>query len=217
MIYTIKVGDTLTRIANLYKVPVAGILAINRYIKDADQISVGQVIQIPNMEDVPPDPVFIIPTKQSLLVLRARSVVNCKIQYQLGKGGMYPSDALPSKDQFCDCSGFVCWVLGLARKTSIPFYRQFGGWIFTDSMVADIESTAGIFERLNRPESGCIVVYGAGPRIGHVGIVSEVKNGSMKKVIHCSAGNSRRHNASIQETAPTIFNRPEVMWGRFVG
>lgn len=217
MNYTIKSGDTLTKIAHKYKVPVTAILAINKHIKDADQISVGQVIQIPNMQDVPPDPDFEVPTKPSQLVLRARSAVNCNILYKLGKGGIYPSDALPSRDQFCDCSGFVCWVLGLARKTDIPFYRQFGGWIFTDSMVADIESTAGIFERLNRPEPGCIVVYGAGPRIGHVGLVSEVNNGTMKKVIHCSAGNSRRHNASIQETAPTIFNRPDTVWGGFVG
>jgi murein DD-endopeptidase MepM/ murein hydrolase activator NlpD len=190
MNYTIKPGDTLTKIANKYKLPMASILATNTQIKDADQISVGQVIHIPNMKDIPGDSVFEVPSKPSQLVLRVRSVVNCNVLYKLGRGGMFPGDPLPCRDELCDCSGFVCWVLGLPRKTNIPFYKQFGGWIFTDAMIADIQNTTGILERLQHPEPGCIVVYGAGRYIGHVAMVSEVVNGSMKKVIHCSAGNS---------------------------
>ena len=59
------------------------------------------------------------------------------------------------------------------------------------------------------------MVYGAGNKIGHVGIVSEVKNGKMTKVIHCSSGNDKKYNDSIQETSPTVFNRPDILWGRF--
>ena len=84
-------------------------------------------------------------------------------------------------------------------------------------MVSDIESGAGIFEKINTPEPGCIAVYGAGRAIGHVGIVSEVKLGAMSRVIHCSSGNSRKFGAAIQETSPTVFNRADTVWGRFSG
>ena len=217
MQYTIKSGDTLTKIANKFNLPVSSLLATNPQITNPDNIFVGQVIHILNIEDVPQSPVFETPTDPPFLVLRARSVVNCDIKYKLGKGGLHPTDKFPSKNKLCDCSGFVCWVLGLSRQTTIPFYKQFGGWIFTDSMVADVNSSAGIFEHLQFPRPGCIVVYGAGNKIGHVGIVSEVSNGVMKMVIHCSSGNSKKFNASIQETTPAVFNRPDTLWGRFVG
>jgi hypothetical protein len=193
-------------------------LGANPSIKNPNHIFVRQVLNIPNMQDVPTNPTFVEPTLTSDLVLRARSVVNTAIAYKLGSGGMHPNDPLPSRDGFCDCSGFVSWVLGLSRLTDIPFYKQYGGWIFTDSMVADVESSTGIFDRLSSPESGCMVVYGAGNKIGHVGIVSEVANGAMKKVIHCSSGNHRSFGErSIQETTPAVFNRPDTVWGRFIG
>jgi LysM repeat protein len=45
--YTVAKGDTLTKIANKFKVTVAQILAANPTIKNADSITVGQVIVIP--------------------------------------------------------------------------------------------------------------------------------------------------------------------------
>ncbi|HEY8405097.1 MAG TPA: CHAP domain-containing protein [Flavobacteriales bacterium] len=84
-------------------------------------------------------------------------------------------------------------------------------------MVADINSSAGIFESLNAPKEGCIVVYGAGKAIGHMGIVSKVSNGQMQKVIHCSSGNDKAYKDAIRDTTPTVFNRADALWGRFVG
>jgi len=217
MEYTIKQGDTLSKIAQKFKLPVSAILAANPQIISPDNIATGQVIHLLNIDDLPAAATFEVPGLQSSFVLRARSVVNCDIKYKLGSGGMNPTDKLPSSDKLCDCSGFVCWVFGLSRQTKIPFYKQYGGWIFTDSMVEDINRSTGIFERLTVPVEGCIVVYGAGRNIGHVGIVSQVKNNVMQKVIHCSSGNSRKFNAAIQETAPTVFNRPDALWGKFVG
>lgn len=217
MQYIIKKGDTMNKIAHRLSLPVKSLFALNPQIIDPDRIFVGQVIQVPNVDDVPPGVVFEIPSNSSELVTRARSVVNCPLLYKLGSGGMFPKDALPSRDEFCDCSGFVCWVLHLSRKTNIPFYKQFGGWIFTDSMAHDVHKSSGIFEKLQFPEPGCIVVYGAGKKIGHVGIVSEVSGNAMKRVIHCSSGNSKKFKAAIQETTPVVFNRADAVWGRFVG
>lgn len=44
-------------------------------------------------------------------------------------------------------------------------------------MVADVNSTSGIFERINVPEPRCIVMFGAGNKIGDVGLVSKDRNG----------------------------------------
>lgn len=217
MLYTVIKGDTLSKIAGKFGIPISSLLALN-HLNSPNLIFIGQQLQIPNIEDVPEGAKFTAPTPTSKLVTRARAVVGSNIAYKLGEGGMRPTLALPSDNGLCDCSGFVCWVLGLSRKTTIPYYKIFGGWIYTDSMEADVNATAGIFDRLSKPEPGCIVVYGAKEKIGHVGLVSEVADGKMIKVIHCSSGNSRNFNGhSIQETAPTVFERPDALWGKFVG
>ncbi len=217
MNYTIKTSDTLSKIAQKFAVPLDLILAHNPEIKNPNLIYVGQLIKIPNIEDVPADH-FNFQTQDIQNILnKAKSAIGKGIRYKLGSGGIDEKFHLPTKNNMCDCSGFVSWIFGLSRKTSIPFYQKFGGWIYTDSMVADINSTTGIFEKINLPEKGCIVVYGAGKNIGHVGIVSEVENGKMKKVIHCSSGNDKKFNDSIQETLPTVFDRADTVWGKYVG
>lgn len=218
MHYKVKSGDTLSKIAKQFGLPTALLLSFNPSIINPSKIFVGQLIHIPNIEDVPEPDIDVVSTKQSELIARAKTAINKGIRYKLGAGGMNPNAALPSNaNKQCDCSGFVCWILGLSRKTNIPFYGRYGGWIYTDSMVADVNSSAGIFERITTPEPGCIVVFGAGNAIGHVGLVSKVSNGQMDKVIHCSSGNDRNFNDSIQETGPQIFNRPDTVWGRYVG
>ena len=216
MIYKVKSNDTLSKIAQQFSITLEMLLAFNKDIKNPSLIFVGQQIEIPNLEDVPAGVKLTQPTDSNKLLDRARSCINKKIRYKLGAGGMNPSSPLPAdKNMQCDCSGFICWVLGLSRKSNIPFYTKLGGWIYTDSMEADVKSSAGIFERLNTPEVGCIVVYGAGNAIGHVGMVSQVTNGKMSKVIHCSSGNDKNYKDSIQETSPTVFNRADALWGRF--
>ena len=215
MYYKVKSNDTLSKIANKFGVPMSLLLAFNKDIKNPNHIFVGQTIQIPNLEDIPDHSIVVETIDHSTLVAKARSAINQKIRYKLGSGGIDPDLALPTANKLCDCSGFVCWVLGISRQSKIPYYKKFGGWIYTDSMEADIKDSAGIFERLTTPEPGCIVVFGAGNKIGHVGIVSEVASGKMAKVIHCSSGNDRNFQDSIQETAPTVFNRADALWGKF--
>lgn len=217
MYYHVKPNDTLSKIAKKFSVPLELLLSFNSDIRNPDLIFVNQVIYIPNMEDVPDQHLEVTTLTGNDIVAKARLAINKGIRYKLGSGGMNPDTPLPTTDMQCDCSGFVCWVLGVSRKTTIPFYNKFGGWIYTDSMVEDINSSAGIFERVTTPEIGCMVVYGAGRAIGHVGIVSETQNGQMLKVIHCSSGNDRKYNDAIQETPPNVFNRADTFWGRYVG
>ncbi len=183
MYYQVKSKDTLSKIAKAFSMPVELILAYNPSIKNPNQIFVDHRIYIPNIEDVPKSE-FVFPTvNANAFVAKAKSAIHKGIRYKLGSGGMNPKLGLRSSNRLCDCSGFVCWVLGISRKTDIPYYSKFGGWIYTDSMVADVHSNVGIFEKISVPEVGCIVVYGAGSKIGHVGIVSKVVDGLMRKVV----------------------------------
>ena len=216
MYYTVKPKDNLTKIAKQFDIPKQLILSFNPQITNPNRLYVNQVLYIPNIEDVPEKIQTVETTTAQKLIDRAKSAINKGIRYKLGQGGMNPSAELPTANKLCDCSGFVCWVIGVSRKTDIPFYKKHGGWIYTDSMVADINSNAGIFEKITTPEPGCIVVYGAGAKIGHTGIVSKVVNGTMDKVIHCSSGNDKKFKDSIQETSPDIFNRADTVFGRFI-
>lgn len=220
MLYTIKSNDSLSKIASRHKVPLDLLLAANPKIKNANLIYVGQVILIPSLEENPETPKPIEAHDGSFWVARAKSAINQAIGYKLGHGGMHPDHTLPSKSGFCDCSGFTCWVFQVKRQSDIPFYKRQGGWINTDTMVADIQSSVCIFESIDIPEPGCIVVYGRQRRgtYGHVGIVAEVKNGAMVKVIHCSSGNDRNFGGrSIQETGPGVFLNKPYFLGRFSG
>ena len=135
---------------------------------------------------------------------RARKWIDKGIRYKLGKGGFDPTK--PIKKQ-CDCSGFVAWAIGIPRQ--LP--PRTGTWLQTTTYWQG-GGAAGdsLFDRVDehRVEPGDIVVYpDRGGKQGHMGIVSDCKNGRASKVIHCSSSNDRRHKDSIQETGLAIFHR----------
>lgn len=125
----------------------------------------------------------------------------------------------------CDCSMFECWCLELSKDVRpCPAWLKAvnGGWYNTDGIYWDAEAEpTGIFISTDTPVPGDVIVYPAlwcahavgvelksGPRIGHVGIVSEVyPTGRPSKVIHCSAGNQRRFGYAIAETDTDVFDR----------
>lgn len=120
------------------------------------------------------------------LLARARSQLGRGTRYQLGAGGYTPSKPYPGgggghAEDGCDCSGFVCWCLGISRHTTNEYYRLKLGteWISTVSMFRDCGDSAGLFESLEHPRVGCIVVYPDGAagkgRQGHVGIVTALR------------------------------------------
>jgi LysM repeat protein len=224
MNYTVKAGDTLSGIAHQHHLPLEFLVSVNN-IADPNLIYEGQELEVPSFEDFPSNFEITYPETTQSLINRARSAVGRGIIYRLPQtpgegayGGYDPAFHLPTKDNFSDCSGFICWVLGISRVTKIPFYKALGGYINTNAMVKDINSTTGIFEKLNTPEPGCIVVYGGSKgRYGHVGLVSEVVNGEISRVIHCSHGNYQQFHDAIQETNAHVFNRPDAVFGRFIG
>jgi cell wall-associated NlpC family hydrolase len=148
-------------------------------------------------------------------LLRARGAVGKGTKYRLGAGGMNALARLPGNAlNECDCSGYVCWAMGMARLTTHPMYVRFnGGWINTDAMYYDgYRRQAGFFELLPNARAGALIVYPAGKRgVGHVGIVTAVDaQRRATRVLHCSAGNYRKGDA-IAETPPDVFKRPETV------
>src|SRR6185369_3844953 len=89
---------------------------------------------------------------------RARSMIGKGIKYKLGRGGLNPAAPTPAdKAGLCDCSGFVCWCLGLSRQNYNPAYHS--NWISTASIVADVNGAGGLFKRLKAPVPGALWVY----------------------------------------------------------
>jgi cell wall-associated NlpC family hydrolase len=145
----------------------------------------------------------------SALVVRARSAIGRPTIYSLGKGGMSPTAEHPANFQArCDCSGFVCWVLGVSRwrgANGHPWPEFPAEWISTSSIHSDALKTLKRFRRVLTAEPGDLLVYGdhAGGE-GHVGIIGDVFGDDPSSVIHCSAGNGRQGDA-IRETSVGSF------------
>jgi LysM domain len=55
IVYTIKKGDTLLKVAKAHGITIEELLAANPAIKNANKISEGQQITIPSPSDAPPD------------------------------------------------------------------------------------------------------------------------------------------------------------------
>lgn len=156
------------------------------------------------------------------IVAKARRAIGHGTLYRLGAGAPQTAPHPWDETGACDCSGFVCWVLGISRyQPMFSFLKVMnGGWMNTDGMVCDALNPTGYFEPVvDVPLIGDLIVYPSGwyakvlkennrstaPRIGHVGVVSSVLGGRAVSVIHCSSGNYRQHSDAIQETNPTMF------------
>lgn len=92
----------------------------------------------------------------------------------------------------CDCSGFVCWALGVARN-SAPWGE---GWLSTDTIHADALGERALFEPAEAAALGSLLVFpkpaGQGPQgpPGHIGIVTALApDGRVQAVLHCAPGN----------------------------
>jgi hypothetical protein len=182
-------------------------------------------------EPLPPPP-------EPLTVERALSMISYapdgaeQIRYRLGAGGRDPDEAHPaawSSERLrweVDCSGFAAWCLGLDRYQ--PKFPLWGGWISTDSIVADAHGAGVWFRRIDRPEPGCLAVYpgiregGKRVRVGHMGVVVAVSAGyepgrlDRVRVVHASSGLCRRTGGAIGETDASAWRVAGSIWVRYV-
>ncbi len=130
---------------------------------------------------------------------RARSMVG-RGRYHLGAGGKDPKAPDPfDSDGTSDCSGFVAWCLELPRKSDD------GVWFYTDALEADargqVKGDLGDGVAWDAAQPGDLVVYGAGPKTGHVGIVSQVGAAGPVSAIHCRSGAA----PAVVETGAAFF------------
>lgn len=154
-------------------------------------------------------------------VVRARSMVG-KGYYCLGAGGRDRHAATPlgacakPKEHthgkyghiFSDCSGFVAWCVERPRVVDLdPGPGKDEVWFYTDALEADargkVKGDLGDGVPWHKAQPGDLIVYGAGPAVGHIGIVSEVDDAGPVKVIHCHGGKA----PAITETSPDVFER----------
>lgn len=104
---------------------------------------------------------------------------------------------------FCDCSGFTSWVTGIPRKDA-----ETGIWRNTDQLEADakgkVRGDIGYEVAWKDAEPGDLIVYGAGRKIGHVGMVSACDATGPTLVVHCQASKTP---AVIETVEPGLFKR----------
>lgn len=164
----------------------------------------------------------------NILLTRALSGLGKNTKYK-SPGKMPPFSASSwSPNIVADCSGFIDWCLRFSpsRQVDHPLYKKVnGGWFETTAIHKDGLSDSGFFSKLENPKIGAMLVYpdfrGNDGRMhdGHIGIINEVNGGSgvsgVKKVIHCSLGNSNNLGDAIQVTGPDPWLRHSnsiVVW-----
>ncbi|MEO5793714.1 MAG: CHAP domain-containing protein [Rhodoferax sp.] len=116
----------------------------------------------------------------------------------------------------CDCSGFVCWALGISRHPNLHT------WINTDTIWDDANGRSVQFRRIERAVVGCIVVYPTveGHKYGHIALVTEIDaNGRATRIVHCSADNfGSAPPDAIKITGPKAFEaQSESIYAWFLG
>lgn len=120
---------------------------------------------------------------------------NCRLRYQMGAGGKKTDidRACPSSTGACDCSGFVAWILGIARGPR----RDAPVWIETTNIWRDATGRKESFVPLATAKPGCLLVYpDQGTRQGHVALLTTIKGGRWYGV-DCSAGRAARTGQAL--------------------
>jgi hypothetical protein len=138
-------------------------------------------------------------------ILRARSAVGRGIKYRLGSGGFEPADGLPTRNGYCDCTGFASWVLELDRYQADkdkPWSRAIP-WLETTAIYNDATGSQRLFKQIPAPVPGCLVVYPDRKILGvhtsgHIALVSRV-NGKVWDCIDCSSSQGGKIKEAVRE------------------
>jgi hypothetical protein len=152
-------------------------------------------------------------------VVQARSAIGKGVRYGLGCGGLHPEDALPAREilhtphgspvavlaKWCDCSGFIAWVVGRSRKPD----SKFKWWLSTDSIVSDAKGNKVLFDLLPHAEIGCLAVYP--DHAGEQGHVALVVDPNKHTIIDCSGS----HDGVTEHDGSYFWRKPETLFVKF--
>lgn len=153
---------------------------------------------------------------------RWASMSKLAIEYVLGAGGRDPNANDPRSEKNgklgLDCTGADAYASALSRLQ--PHFPYYGGWINTDSIVADARGNQVLFELLDRPVRGCGLVFagidfdhdGDRERIGHKSWVSRVLAGFNPKkpdyrlveIWDCAGSNSKLVPGAVGDVAKHV-------------
>lgn len=177
-------------------------------------------------------PVYTPPKRHTILDLslvevleRANGCVGAPVIYNLPypNGGTDPEANMPCDPQtgYLDCSGFTAWVLGYDRDFEdgmSPILDQWDGYSNTDSKLAEAERMGLLYEIVEEPEPGDLIVGGSyrkltGQKVyGHEGVVVAVRDFKLNglagvAVVHCSKSNSKlnKDGSAIWKTSGTVW------------
>jgi hypothetical protein len=158
------------------------------------------------------------------ILARAELACTQGIRYKLGAGGYKPLDPWPARKtlrvpkgkllpvlaRWCDCSGFVAWLVGKSRATTIVP----GMWgISTDSIYRDAMSRGRTFMRIGSPVAGCFAVYP--DHLGHQGHVALVKDPAKRIIIDCAS--SRGGVTEHVDDKAHFFTRSDAIFCIYIG
>ena len=141
---------------------------------------------------------------------RWAAMATLPIVYALGSGGKDPRAADPRttcKHGFgLDCTGAGAHGFGLKRK--LKNFSLYGGYMNSDSIVADARGRQEVYEKLDAPVRGCALVFpgidfdedGDRERIGHFAWVRRVLPGfdpahpdyRLVEIYDCAGSNSSK-------------------------
>lgn len=196
MIYTVKSGDTLSRIAKRHNLSLPALLALNPHVFNPNKIYIGQQINIEVPEPQKVSNGFIIPWLEI-----AKREWKHGVNEVVGPGEHNPqiieyhqSTTLKATDDETPwCSAFVCWVMEQAgyRSTHSAAARSWLRW----------------GKALPGPQAGAIVVYRRGNSTwqGHVGFIHNHSDG---KLIATLGGNqSNRVNVTLYPKSKVLGYR----------
>jgi hypothetical protein len=130
--------------------------------------------------------------------------------YELGAGGTADDIGRPLTRQ-CDCSGFVCWAIGVPRECP-PGSDH---WLYTDNIwEGGGDVGKGLFDEIQQgaAQTGDLYVYPApnSSSHGHIAIITAVTNGAPNQILHCSLSNFERTGDAVRETTPIVFTQNKI-------
>lgn len=172
--YRIRSGDTLSKIAKFFGIPLNRLLAINPQIVNKNKIFAGQVINVPERQ-TPPGPSIhreAVDDSEAPWFAIAMREMETGVDEVVGPEHnpriveYHQSTSLKATDDETPwCSSFVNWCMEQAgeEKTNSAMARSWLKW----------------GKELSKPRKGCVTVFSRGiiPTAGHVGFYVDETTG----------------------------------------